>query len=51
VQGEGSDLTISLIPSDGITGPITSAGNQVIVPSNQVAQVYTLAEIQNNFEE
>ena len=51
VQGEGPDLTISLIPSDGITGPITSAGNQVIVPSNQVAQVYTLAEIQNNFEE
>jgi hypothetical protein len=50
VHGEKDKLTFNLVSSDGIAGSITSSGNQVIVPSNQVAQMYTQAEIQNNFE-
>jgi len=51
VQDNESGLTVSLIPSDGIAGPITSVGNEVVVPSSQAPHVYTLKDIEDNFTE
>lgn len=50
VQKVGDEVMISLIPSENITGPITSANGMTLVPSDLPPQKYSLKDFEANFK-
>jgi hypothetical protein len=50
VQKNGSDITVSLISPENVTGPITSDSGTTVVSPGQPPQVYSLEEFEKNFK-
>lgn len=51
VQKNGDDpITVYLVPSTGIAGPITSINGATEVPSDQTPQVYSIEKFNQNFD-
>ena len=50
VQKNGEKVTVSLISPENITGPITSAGQDTVVPPGQNPHVYDIGDFEKKFK-
>lgn len=50
VQKDGDKVTVSLVPPDSITGPITSNAGATVVSPGQTSQIYSIEDFETKFE-
>jgi hypothetical protein len=50
VQKNGSNVTVSIISPENITGPITSGNGTTVVAAGQHPQIYSIEDFEKNFK-